>query len=479
MSLPLFPLVPFTKISYTYSTNALDAYGSNGQVGPTIIPASPGVFTLLALGNVMIFNPDTGSISCTFPDPTNSDGAMVIVGNADTTGVYSITLNGPSSNTIRNSAGTLVSSLVLPYGFGTYQFSANNGIYQVAAYNIADMNGVASSANLAIETTRAEAAEALLAPIASPTFTGIPAAPTAAALTSTTQVATTAFTTSAVGVETTRATTAEALLAPLASPALTGNPTATTQTALNNSTRIATTAYTDAAVGVETTRATNAEALKANLASPTFTGVPAAPTATALTSTTQLATTAFTTSAVGVETTRATTAEALLAPLASPTFTGTVTQPTVNTNGTQTFTVGGIRSSVDPNTYMTNTNNTGYTQTIGIYNGTTYTTSSASCTINIPGGVYGTYLIVANFPSCSTNIVCNQTATLTYGTFNHTISAIGTPGGGLDFFGGHASFIYNYGVGLSSTIIMSVVVDGSATGQIENFPAYLQVCKIA
>src|SRR3954469_18431435 len=45
------------------------------------------------------------------------------------------------------------------------------------------------------------------AALASPTFTGVPAAPTAAALTSTTQLATTAFT-----------TTADALKADLASP---------------------------------------------------------------------------------------------------------------------------------------------------------------------------------------------------------------------------------------------------------------------
>jgi hypothetical protein len=44
-----------------------------------------------------------------------------------------------------------------------------------------------------IETTRAIAAEALKAPLDSPTFTGTPAAPTATAGTSTTQLATTAF----------------------------------------------------------------------------------------------------------------------------------------------------------------------------------------------------------------------------------------------------------------------------------------------
>jgi hypothetical protein len=52
------------------------------------------------------------------------------------------------------------------------------------------------------------------APLASPTFTGVPAAPTAAPLTSTTQIATTNFVTLAVGVETTRAEAAEALAFP-------------------------------------------------------------------------------------------------------------------------------------------------------------------------------------------------------------------------------------------------------------------------
>jgi hypothetical protein len=62
----------------------------------------------------------------------------------------------------------------------------------------------------AYSTSAADALLAAKAPLASPTFTGTPAAPTAAAATNTTQVATTAFTAAAVGVETTRATTAEA-----------------------------------------------------------------------------------------------------------------------------------------------------------------------------------------------------------------------------------------------------------------------------
>jgi hypothetical protein len=105
------------------------------------------------------------------------------------------------------------------------------------------------------------------APLASPAFTGTPTAPTATALTDSTRIATTAYSDSAVAVETSRAETAEALKAPLASPALTGSPTAPTASALTSSTQLATTAYADSAVAVETSRAETAEAaaaLKAN-----------------------------------------------------------------------------------------------------------------------------------------------------------------------------------------------------------------------
>ena len=76
----------------------------------------------------------------------------------------------------------------------------------------------------------------------------------------------------------------------LTSPALTGTPTAPTAAAGTNTTQLATTAFVTAA-----------DNLKANLASPTFTGTPAAPTAAAGTNTTQLATTAFVTAAANLK----------------------------------------------------------------------------------------------------------------------------------------------------------------------------------
>lgn len=136
----------------------------------------------------------------------------------------------------------------------------------------------------------------------SPTFTGIPTAPTASLGTNTTQIATTAFVISEIDaintgvisvIGNTGAVTLLELtssgLSPSASPTLTGVPLAPTASAGTNTTQIATTAFVTAAtaVGALTT------AGMAPLASPALTGVPTAPTASATTATTQLATTAF------------------------------------------------------------------------------------------------------------------------------------------------------------------------------------------
>ena len=69
---------------------------------------------------------------------------------------------------------------------------------------------------------------------------------------------------------------------PLASPTFTGVPAAPTAAAATNTTQLATTAFV-----------TTANNLKANLASPTFTGIPIAPTASSGTDTTQIATTEY------------------------------------------------------------------------------------------------------------------------------------------------------------------------------------------
>jgi hypothetical protein len=144
------------------------------------------------------------------------------------------------------------------------------------------------------------------APLASPTLTGTPAAPTAATSTNTTQIATTAF-------------VKNQGYATLASPTLTGTPAAPTALTADNSTTIATTAFVKAQ-NYLTSASLSAYAL---LASPTFTGTPAAPTAATSTNTTQIATTAFV-------------KDQGYATLASPTLTGTPLAPTALTADSST-----------------------------------------------------------------------------------------------------------------------------------------------
>ena len=171
------------------------------------------------------------------------------------------------------------------------------------------------------------------APLASPTFTGTPTAPTAAAATSTTQIATTAFVVSEI---------ANNVYIPVVDDlGDLGDVTITSATSGDILKWNGTAWVNDSAL----------LAAKANLASPTFTGVPAAPTAAAATNTTQVATTAFVraevaalvnsagatldtlgeiATALGNDAALSTTLTnsiALKAPLASPTFTGTVTLP--------------------------------------------------------------------------------------------------------------------------------------------------------
>ena len=204
---------------------------------------------------------------------------------------------------------------------------------------------------------------ALKAALASPAFTGTPTAPTAAAGTNTTQLATTAF--------------------------LTGQKDASGgfvgmslfkinfRNALNTITSFFTNANTAARTYTfqdrDGTIADNIDlAAKANLANPAFTGIPTGPTAAAGTNTTQLATTAFTQSAVAaliasspaaLDTlnelatalgndpnfaTTITNALALKAPLNSPVLTGDPQAPTpaIGDNDTSIATTAFVQTAI-------------------------------------------------------------------------------------------------------------------------------------
>lgn len=152
------------------------------------------------------------------------------------------------------------------------------GVYQLELTDpvIGGPSGVSNTPlkNLANRTKylkdHVDALEATRAPLASPALTGTPTAPTAAAGTNTTQLATTAFVKAAVdsGAQAMESTATNIKMngtqsagslataargdhvhptdtsrAPLASPAFTGAPTAPTPSAGDNSTKLATTAF--------------------------------------------------------------------------------------------------------------------------------------------------------------------------------------------------------------------------------------------
>ena len=144
-----------------------------------------------------------------------------------------------------------------------------------------DPNKIVKGAEIDDEYNNIQTAVNSKADTLSPTLTGTPLAPTATAGTNTTQVATTAFVTTAV---------TNGVAAGKVSPAFTGTPTAPTAAVDTNTTQLATTAFVKSQITSDTAAPL---ALKAPLASPALTGTPTSPTASFGTSSTQIATTAF------------------------------------------------------------------------------------------------------------------------------------------------------------------------------------------
>ncbi len=157
----------------------------------------------------------------------------------------------------------------------------------------------ASSGTDLVRKSQVDSLLSAKAPLASPTFTGSPTAPTAVAGTNSTQIATTAFVNDAIAgfgagdmskstYDTDNDGKVDAAETADAVPwsGITGKPTSFTPSSHSHSIAQVT--------GLQT--ALNA---KAALASPALTGSPTAPTATAGTNTTQIATTAFVAAAIG------------------------------------------------------------------------------------------------------------------------------------------------------------------------------------
>jgi hypothetical protein len=142
------------------------------------------------------------------------------------------------------------------------------------------------------------------------------------------------------------------LLAPLASPTFTGAPQAPQPPVNDNSGNIATTAYAQAVISA--LRVQNAANLalinsavlaRANIASPVFLGAPKAPTPSAVDNSANIATTAYVTNAVQSAAYSINQTTGLLAPLLSPAFDGVATAPTAP-NLTYTI-INGFTSSLN------------------------------------------------------------------------------------------------------------------------------------
>jgi len=246
---------------------------------------------------------------------------------------------------------------------------------------------IAPTASSVTSTTQIATTAFVQAQKISPAFTGTPVAPTAGAGTNTTQLATTQFTTGAVATleASTTATTdsLQALKAPIDSPTFTGVPTAPSPSDGDVSQKIATTAFVrssapvlsvagktgtvtlvvsdvsgaaptvgpaftgtvtapTAAYGTNSTVLATTAFVQGEKVSPAFTGTPVAPTAGAGTNNTQIATTAYTDTAVSNFNDIVT---ATYAPLISPALSGTPTSTTFayGTNGTQIATTAFVQ----------------------------------------------------------------------------------------------------------------------------------------
>jgi hypothetical protein len=251
---------------------------------PTAPTAAPGTNTTqlattafvtaadIASAGVTTFNTRTGAVVLTAADVTGVGGALLA--GPTFTGVPAAPTAAANTNTTQLATTSFVQTATAAYVPLVGGVNVTGGVtFTAAGYALNVTNNCLVSGILAVGGT------------ASISNTGLNGAAVGA-----TTPSTGAFTTlSATGaVSGAGFTTLLAPYAPLAAPALTGVPTAPTAVANTNTTQLATTAFV-----------TTADNLKAPLASPALTGTPTAPTAAVGTATTQLATTAFVTGAAG------------------------------------------------------------------------------------------------------------------------------------------------------------------------------------
>ena len=284
-------LEPYSGLPVTSNKSSLVSRNSNGEITVSTV-----------IGNLN-GNASTSTLS------TNATKLL----NART--INGVSFDGSANITIEDSTklplagGTLVGKLNLSVSQSPHA-SVNFGSSTTAPDFINRVNGDMWATTVGL-FYHIQGQTDQVAPLASPTFTGIPRAPGFNGAAS--QIITLTHLDNAINDLNSSISTK----APIDSPALTGSPTAPTPVTSSNNTSIATTAYVTTSVNSKASDITTAYqsyttnaivaysnavnnllTAKADLVSPEFTGTPLAPTASAGTNSTQIATTAFTTSAV-------------------------------------------------------------------------------------------------------------------------------------------------------------------------------------
>lgn len=230
----------FRYIGRSYTTTQLvDLVSRLGSTGTQFLNAiEPGTVVFNTTSHkLVVFN------GISFEDVSTATGT----GSSLTTVVVDNLTAGGTSSALSAQQGVVLKTLT-------------DSITQNLLANSTAISGKAALSSVTTEVARAQASELLLAPLASPTFSGVVSGISAAMVglgnvsnTADANKAVSTATLAAIGVETSRALAVEALKAPLASPTLvnatlTGTSTAPTMGATDNSTSIATTAFTQALV---------------------------------------------------------------------------------------------------------------------------------------------------------------------------------------------------------------------------------------
>lgn len=168
---------------FTGGTAAQKAASDNTK--PTVASVAGGTTS----GNLAAFNDGNGTVKDSGYAATSFDlagAAATAQSNAEAFATVAANNALSAAQTFATNADSIVLSSAKTYANAQATTAQNN------AQSFA-------TAAVAVETARAEAAEALLAPLNSPNFTNVPTAPTAAPGTNTQQLASTAFVQAAVG----------------------------------------------------------------------------------------------------------------------------------------------------------------------------------------------------------------------------------------------------------------------------------------